>query len=116
MESKRLYHLDWLRVFVILSLIPFHAALTYLRYGVVYIKAPIMGFKALPFLFFTVPLSDFFMSLLFFIAGVAVYFSLQKRSGRSFLGERAHRLLLPHHHLQVQRLQALPARTKEERI
>ena len=95
MESKRLYHLDWLRVFVILSLIPFHAALTYLRYGVVYIKAPIMGLKALPFLFFTVPLSDFFMSLLFFIAGVAVYFSLQKRSGRSFLGERAHRLLLP---------------------
>lgn len=95
MESKRLYYLDWLRILVILSLIPFHAALTYLRYGVVYIKAPLTGLAALPFLFFTVPLSDFFMSLLFFVAGVAAYFSLQKRSGRSFLGERAQRLLLP---------------------
>ncbi len=95
MESKRLYYLDWLRALVVLSLIPFHAALTYLRYGIVYIKAPITGISALPFLFFTVPLGDFFMSLLFFVAGAAAYYSLRKRSGRSFMAERAHRLFLP---------------------
>ena len=95
MESKRLYHLDWLRVSVVLSLIPFHAALTYLRYGIVYIKAPVRGIGALPFLLVTVPLGDFFMSLLFFISGVAAWYSLKKRNGRSFLGERAGRLLLP---------------------
>ena len=95
MESKRFYYLDWLRALVILSLIPFHAALTYLRYGVVYIKAPITGISALPFLLFTVPLGDFFMSLLFFVAGAAANYSLRKRSGRSFMAERAHRLLLP---------------------
>lgn len=95
MESKRLYYLDWLRALVVLSLIPFHAALTYLRYGIVYIKAPLTGIPALPFLLVTVPLGDFFMSLMFFIAGVAAYYSLRKRSGRSFLAERAHRLLLP---------------------
>jgi len=48
METKRLYYVDWLRVLVILSLIPFHAALTYLRFGLVYIKAPVSGPAALP--------------------------------------------------------------------
>ena len=38
METKRLYYIDWLRALVILTLIPFHAALTYLRFGVVYIS------------------------------------------------------------------------------
>ncbi len=95
MESKRLYCLDWMRIFVILSLVPFHAALTYLRYGTVYIKAPLAGIAALPFLLVTVPLGDFFMSLMFFIAGVSAFYSLRKRSCRSFLAERAHRLLLP---------------------
>ncbi len=95
MESKRLYYLDWLRALVILSLIPFHAALTYLRYGIVYIKAPLTGIPALPFLLITVPLGDFFMSLMFFIAGATANYSLRKRSDRSFWAERAHRLLLP---------------------
>ena len=29
MENKRLYYIDWLRVLVVLTLIPFHASLTY---------------------------------------------------------------------------------------
>lgn len=50
----------WLRVLVILTLIPFHAALTYLRFGNVYIKASVTGLSALPFVIATVPLGDFF--------------------------------------------------------
>lgn len=95
METKRLYYIDWLRVLVILSLIPFHAALTYLRYGTVYIKAPVSGVSALPFLTVVVPLGDFFMTLLFFISGTASFYSFKKRGGGMYIGERAKKLMLP---------------------
>ena len=95
METKRLYYIDWLRVLVILSLIPFHAALTYLRYGVVLIKAPVSGLSALPFLVFSVPLGDFFMTLLFFVSGIASFYSFQKRGAGMYVGERATKLMLP---------------------
>ena len=76
-ENKRLYYIDWLRVLVVLSLIPFHASLTYLRYGTVYIKEPVSGLASLPFLIIEVPLGDFSMALLFFVSGVASYYSFQ---------------------------------------
>ncbi len=95
MEPKRLYYIDWLRVLVILSLIPFHAALTYLRYGIVYIKAPVAGVSALPFLIVSVPLGDFIMTLLFFVSGVASFYSFKKGGGGMYVGERAKKLMRP---------------------
>ena len=95
METKRLYYIDWLRVLVILSLIPFHAALTYLRFGTVYIKAPVSGLAALPFLAVVVPLGDFFMTLLFFVSGIASFYSFKKRGAAEYVGERATKLMLP---------------------
>ncbi len=95
METKRLYYVDWLRVLVVLSLIPYHAALTYLRFGTVYIKAPVSGLAALPFLAVVVPLGDFFMSLLFFASGIASYYSFQKRGSGAYVRERARKLMLP---------------------
>lgn len=74
-NTKRLYYIDWLRVLVVLTLIPFHASLTYLRYGFVYIKEPVSGLAALPFLIIEVPLGDFFMTLMFFVSGVASFYS-----------------------------------------
>jgi len=94
-ESKRLYYIDWLRVLVVLALIPFHASLTYLRYGVVYIKEPVSGLASLPFLIIEVPLGDFFMTLLFFVSGVASYHSFNKRGTGLYIGERAQKLALP---------------------
>jgi hypothetical protein len=94
METKRLYYIDWLRVLVILSLIPFHASLTYLRYGSVYIKEPVSGLAALPFLIIEVPLGDFFMTLLFFISGMTSYYSFKKRGVGEYIGERANKLML----------------------
>lgn len=93
-ESKRLYYIDWLRVLVVLSLIPFHASLTYLRYGGVYIKEPVSGLAALPFLIIEVPLGDF-LTLMFFIAGVASYYSFNTRGIGTYIGERAQKLALP---------------------
>lgn len=94
METKRLYYIDWLRVLVILSLIPFHAALTYLRYGTVYIKAPVSGLAALPFLAVVVPLGDFFMTLLFFVSGIASFYSFKKKGTGDYVGERATKLMI----------------------
>lgn len=95
METKRLYYIDWLRVLVILALIPFHASLTYLRYGVVYIKTPVSGLGALPFLLVSVPIGDFCMTLMFFVSGVASYYSFKKRGAGMYVGERANKLILP---------------------
>lgn len=95
MDTKRLYYIDWLRVLVILSLIPFHASLTYMRYGTVYIKAPVSGVSALPFLIVSIPLGEFFMTLLFFVSGVASYYSFKKRGAGMYVGERAQKLMLP---------------------
>lgn len=95
METKRLYYIDWLRVLTVLSLIPFHAALTCLRFGTVYIKAPVSGLAALPFLAVVVPLGDFFMTLLFFVSGIASFYSFNKRGAGEYVGERATKLMLP---------------------
>ncbi|HWQ77920.1 MAG TPA: acyltransferase family protein [Anaerovoracaceae bacterium] len=95
MDTKRLYYIDWLRVLVILSLIPFHASLTYLRYGTVYIKEPVSGLAALPFLIIEVPLGDFFMTLLFFVSGIASFYSFKSRGSGRYIGERLQKLMLP---------------------
>lgn len=95
MANKRLYYVDWLRVLVILSLIPFHSALTFLKLGNVYIKSPVIGIDAIPFVIVTTPLEDFFMTLLFFLSGIATYYSFQSRQSNQFIKERIHKLLLP---------------------
>jgi len=94
-ENKRLYYIDWLRTLMVLSLIPFHASLTYLRYGIVYIKEPVSGIASLPFLIIEVPLGDFFMTLMFFVSGVASYYSFNTRGAGLYIGERAKKLALP---------------------
>jgi|AGTN01.3.fsa_nt_gi Acyltransferase family. len=94
-ENERLYYVDWIRALVVLTLIPFHAALTFIRYGTVYIKEPLPGLAALPFLIVTVPLGDSFMATLFFVSGIASYFSFKKRGTGEYIGERATRLMIP---------------------
>lgn len=59
-----------------------------------YIKAPVWGMPAVPFLLVSVPLGDFFMTLLFFVSGVASFFSFQKRGSGIYVGERTKKLML----------------------
>jgi peptidoglycan/LPS O-acetylase OafA/YrhL len=102
----RLAYLDWLRFLVVLSLAPFHAALSFTGAGIVYVyDTPIrdlllagpmrydMGPAA--FRLFTTFMDNWFMHLLFLVSGVAASSSLRKRSALEFLGERANRLLVP---------------------
>lgn len=95
MERVRLYYVDWLRTLVILSLIPYHAALTYTGIGDIYIKNVIKDIGALPFIIITVPLGSFFMTLLFFLSGISSYYSFQYRGKTNYLKERINKTLLP---------------------
>lgn len=104
--SGRLAYLDWLRFLVVLSLAPFHAAISFTGVGSVYVyDTPVrnillaggtpvnIGPSAL--MYYTVFMDNWFMHLLFFISGIGAAHSLRKRSGAQFMGERFNRLLLP---------------------
>lgn len=91
----RLYYLDWLRVLVILSLIPFHSALTYSGLGDTYILSPLTDIRIIPFIVIVSTLGNFFMTLLFFVSGIASFYSLQTKSVKRYISERSNKLLIP---------------------
>lgn len=94
MKSEREYYLDWLRVMVVLLLVPHHTAVTFSHIGNGYIYTE----QAVDSLYYTLQ-SDFlnlwFMKLLFFISGISSYMALKKRSPREYLKERFHKLFIP---------------------
>ena len=102
----RLAYLDWLRFLVVLSLAPFHAAITFTGMGSVYVydnpvrdillagSTPV-GVGPLALTLFTVFMDNWFMHLLFLVSGIGAATSLRKRNAGQFLGERCNRLLLP---------------------
>jgi len=93
-KPQRLYYLDWLRVLVILNLIPFHA---------VWLMTYIKGFSHIPQKGVVVTVIKYYltfvaywqMPLLFFITGTTTYISLNYRSTTEYVKERAKRLLIP---------------------
>lgn len=104
--SGRLAYLDWLRFIVVLLLSPFHAAISFTGMGSVYVyDIPVrnillagstpVGIGPIVLSEFTVFLDNWFMHLLFLVSGIGVVFSLRKRNGAQFMGERCNRLLLP---------------------
>ncbi|MBX3606991.1 MAG: acyltransferase family protein [Piscinibacter sp.] len=105
--AQRLAYLDWLRFIVVLSLAPFHAALSYTGYGVVYVyddpvRDAVLAGRGLYGRFgpdalrlFTVFLDNWGMHLLFLVSGMGAAHSLQSRGAAAFIGERARRLMLP---------------------
>jgi len=93
-KSQRLYELDWLRVLVILNLIPFHAAwlITFIP-GFSHI--PKAGPTASAIKYCISFVAYWQMPLLFFIAGTTTFISLSYRSPREYMLERVKRLLVP---------------------
>lgn len=94
-KNERLYYVDWLRVLVILALIPFHMALTYTVIGDTYIKSPIIDIRVIPFTTITAILDNFFMALLFFLSGIGTFYALKQRSKKEYKIERRKKLLMP---------------------
>jgi peptidoglycan/LPS O-acetylase OafA/YrhL len=105
-RGSRLAYLDWLRFLVVLSLAPFHAAISFTGMGWTYVyDTPVrelllagstpVGVGPLVLTAFTVFMDNWFMSLLFFVAGIGAALSLRKRDGGQFMLERCNRLLVP---------------------
>jgi glucans biosynthesis protein C len=102
----RLAYIDWLRFIVVLSLAPFHAAISFTGAGWVYVyDTPVRDIILAgstpvdvgPFVLtaFTFFMDNWGMQLLFLVSGIGAAISLRKRTGAQFLGERCNRLLLP---------------------
>ena len=103
----RLAYLDWLKFLVVLSLAPFHAAISFSGVGSTYVydtpvrdillagSAPATGVGPLVFAAFVSFMDNWSMHLLFLISGIGAAFSLRKRNAAQFLGERCNRLTLP---------------------
>lgn len=90
--ADRRYELDWLRAFVVLGLIPFHAAVIFSTTSDVYLKntqtndaITVLGAFA----------GTWGMPLLFSVAGASAYFALNHRKASRYLLERVQRLLVP---------------------
>ncbi|HEX9069365.1 MAG TPA: acyltransferase family protein [Ktedonobacterales bacterium] len=88
----RRYELDWLRAFVVLGLIPIHAAVFFSSAADLFIKnSDTNEIMALLGVF----AGSWGMPLLFLVAGASAYFALSHRTPRHYLGERSKRLLIP---------------------
>lgn len=87
----RLPYLDWLRVLVVLMLVPFHTAMTFAPYQWSLRNDELnLAAQALVNV-----LDQYHMEVLFIIAGAATFFSLSIRAGKAYSIERLKRLVVP---------------------
>lgn len=89
--SERRPDLDWLRVLVVLMLIPFHTAMTFAPYPW-YLRNDTLNLATQALVNV---LDQYHMELLFLIAGAATWFSLGVRTGAGYFVERLKRLVVP---------------------
>jgi glucan biosynthesis protein C len=91
-QNDRAYYLDWIRIGVILLLVPFHTAVTFATHADGFIRYP-QSVPAMDIgLWF---LSIWNMPVLFVVAGIASYYSLQRRTQWQYARERRGKLLIP---------------------
>ena len=84
--------IDWLRIFGIFLLFPYHTARVFDSTEANYVEnlSKLSGGEV-----FMNVAWPWFMPLLFLLAGVSAFYALKKRSGGAFLLERVQRLLVP---------------------
>jgi glucans biosynthesis protein C len=92
--DQRRYDIDWLRVIALIWLLISHTTVVFAPMGKNY------GFiqNNVPLDWYTIPvaiLSIWRIPLLFFVSGMVVYLSMQKRNMMELIGERTKRILLP---------------------
>lgn len=87
----RLFFLDWVRILAFFVLIAYHVGMYYVSWDW-HVKSPHAGKGPEPFMLLSAPWR---LTLLFFVAGAASRFMLEKMSTPAFLGRRSVRLLLP---------------------
>ncbi len=90
-NTRRKYYIDWIRVLAFFLLILFHCAMPFVIFGWEIKNSETSAGLSRLILW----LHQWRLPLLFFISGVGIHFSLQRRSVLSFAGERFVRLFIP---------------------
>jgi peptidoglycan/LPS O-acetylase OafA/YrhL len=90
--GKRVSALDWLRVLVVLGLIPYHAAVVFAVGPGDYIKSPA---RSIVFDLAATLVAFLGMPLLFLVSGAATWFALGRRRPARYVLERVGRLAVP---------------------
>jgi len=91
-QSSRQYYIDWLRIFATFMMFIYHVGLVF------DFRAFHIGNlqRDLGISIFTGFVREWIMPLFFIISGMSVFFSLRRRSKRTFIKERAQRLIVPY--------------------
>lgn len=89
--ATRLYFLDWVRILAFFVLIAYHVGMYYVSWDW-HVKSPHAGTGPEPFMMLSSPWR---LALLFFVAGAASHFLLQRLTPGPFVRRRSLRLLVP---------------------
>ena len=107
--QQRLYYLDWLRVFAVILLVPYHTGMIFMTWDF-----PIKNdVTSTGITICNVFIENWHMPLLFLLSGASTWFALNKRSPRAYIRERFRRLFVP---LIFGMLIVVPPQTFYERI
>ncbi|MEH6433988.1 acyltransferase family protein [Massilia sp. DD77] len=89
--AARLYFLDWVRILAFFVLIAYHIGMYYVSWDW-HVKSPFASDGPEPFMMLSSPWR---LTLLFFVAGAASRFLIERLGTASFLRQRSLRLLVP---------------------
>ncbi len=91
LNNERLYYLDWLRVFAVMLLVPYHTGMIFVHSDF-HIKNNVtsMGITII-----NAFIDNWHMPLFFLLAGASTWFALNKRSPFAYMKERFLRLIVP---------------------
>jgi hypothetical protein len=90
--EKRLYYLDWLRVFIIGGVFVAHVILPFTGGNWLIVSGSLIPITDV----IAIVGNQFGMPLLFVISGAATVFSLRRRTNKQFVRERFFRLIIPY--------------------
>jgi glucans biosynthesis protein C len=91
LKNERLYYMDWLRVFAVMLLIPYHTGMIFSEVDF-HIKNNITSPVITVINIF---IDNWHMPLFFLLAGASTWFALEKRSPVVYVKERFMRLIIP---------------------
>jgi len=91
LKNERLYYLDWLRVFAVMLLIPYHTGAIFANFDF-HIKNKVTSAGITTIMGF---IDNWHMPLFFLLAGASTWFALKKRPPSAYIKERFLRLIVP---------------------
>jgi len=91
LKNERLYYLDWLRVFAVMLLIPYHTGMIFMNWDF-HIKNNV---TSTGLTIINIFIDNWHMPLFFLLAGASTWLALTKRPPAAYIKERFLRLIVP---------------------